>query len=49
VSAPPQPALLVDDLVVRGAGVLWLDFLAVAAWFPMMLAAATRAYPKAIL
>ncbi len=32
-----------------GAGVLWLDFLVVASFFAVMLAAATRAYPKAIL
>ena len=34
---------------VGGAGVLWLDFLVVAAFFAVMLAAATRAYPRAIL
>jgi ABC-2 type transport system permease protein len=34
---------------VGGAGVLWLDFLVVAGFFLAMLAAATRAYPKAIL
>lgn len=34
---------------VGGSGVLWLDFLVVAAFFAVMLAAATRAYPKAIL
>jgi ABC-2 type transport system permease protein len=34
---------------VGGAGVLWLDFLVVAGFFAAMLAAATRAYPKAIL
>ncbi len=34
---------------VGGAGVLWLDFLVVGAFFAIMLAAATRAYPKAIL
>jgi ABC-2 type transport system permease protein len=34
---------------VGGAGVVWLDFLVVAAFFAVMLAAATRAYPKAIL
>ncbi len=32
-----------------GAGVLWLDFVVVASFFAVMLAAATRAYPKAIL
>lgn len=34
---------------VGGAGVLWLDFLVVAFFFAVMLLAATRAYPKAIL
>ncbi len=34
---------------VGGAGVVWLDFLVVAAFFAVMLAAATRAYPRAIL
>jgi ABC-2 type transport system permease protein len=34
---------------VGGSGVLWLDFLVVFAFFAAMLAAATRAYPKAIL
>jgi len=34
---------------VGGAGVLWLDFLVVGSFFAVMLAAATRAYPKAIL
>ncbi len=34
---------------VGGAGEVWLDFLVVAAFFGVMLAAATRAYPKAIL
>jgi ABC-2 type transport system permease protein len=34
---------------VGGAGVLWLDFLVVAGFFAAMLAAATLAYPKAIL
>jgi ABC-2 type transport system permease protein len=34
---------------VGGAGELWLDFLVVAAFFIVMLLAATRAYPKAIL
>jgi len=34
---------------VGGAGVLWLDFLVVAGFFAVMLLAATRAYPKAIL
>ncbi len=34
---------------VGAAGELWLDFLVVAAFFAAMLAAATRAYPKAIL
>ncbi len=34
---------------VGGAGVVWLDFLVVAAFFAVMLVAATRAYPKAIL
>jgi ABC-2 type transport system permease protein len=32
-----------------GGGVLWLDFLVVGGFFALMLAAATRAYPKAIL
>jgi ABC-2 type transport system permease protein len=34
---------------VGGAGLLWLDFLVVVFFFALMLAAATRAYPKAIL
>jgi ABC-2 type transport system permease protein len=34
---------------VGGAGEVWLDFLVVAAFFFVMLLAATRAYPKAIL
>jgi len=34
---------------VGGRGVLWLDFLVVVGFFAVMLAAATRAYPKAIL
>ena len=34
---------------VGGAGLLWLDFLVVASFFAVMLLAATRAYPKAIL
>jgi ABC-2 type transport system permease protein len=34
---------------VGGHGEVWLDFLVVAAFFAVMLAAATRAYPKAIL
>jgi ABC-2 type transport system permease protein len=34
---------------VGGGGELWLDFLVVAAFFGAMLAAATRAYPRAIL
>jgi ABC-2 type transport system permease protein len=34
---------------VGGAGEVWLDFLVVCAFFSIMLAAATRAYPKAIL
>jgi ABC-2 type transport system permease protein len=34
---------------VGGRGVLWLDFLVVSAFFAAMFAAATRAYPKAIL
>ncbi len=34
---------------VGGAGVLWLDFLVVASFFAVMLVAATRAYPRAIL
>jgi ABC-2 type transport system permease protein len=34
---------------VGGAGVVWLDFLVVAFFFAVMLIAATRAYPKAIL
>jgi ABC-2 type transport system permease protein len=34
---------------VGGRGVVWLDFLVVGAFFAAMLAAATRAYPKAIL
>jgi ABC-2 type transport system permease protein len=36
-------------LGVGGAGLLWLDFLVVASFFAVMLLAATRAYPKAIL
>ena len=34
---------------VGGAGEVWLDFLVVTGFFLVMLAAATRAYPKAIL
>jgi ABC-2 type transport system permease protein len=34
---------------VGGAGVVWLDFLVVAGFFVVMLLAATRAYPRAIL
>jgi ABC-2 type transport system permease protein len=34
---------------VGGAGELWLDFLVVAGFFALMLVAATRAYPKAVL
>ena len=34
---------------VGGRGEVWLDFLVVACFFAAMLAAATRAYPKAIL
>ena len=34
---------------VGGAGEVWLDFLVVGGFFAVMLAAATRAYPKAIL
>jgi ABC-2 type transport system permease protein len=34
---------------VGGSGEVWLDFLVVAGFFAVMLAAATRAYPKAIL
>ncbi len=34
---------------VGGAGVVWLDFIVVGAFFAVMLGAATRAYPKAIL
>jgi ABC-2 type transport system permease protein len=34
---------------VGGAGELWLDFLFVGGFFAIMLAAASRAYPKAIL
>jgi ABC-2 type transport system permease protein len=34
---------------VGGSGEVWLDFLVVAAFFTVMLVAATRAYPKAIL
>jgi ABC-2 type transport system permease protein len=34
---------------VGGGGVVWLDFLVVGAFFAVMLTAATRAYPKAIL
>jgi ABC-2 type transport system permease protein len=36
-------------LVGVGGAVLWLDFLVVVAFFSVMLIAATRAYPKAIL
>jgi hypothetical protein len=53
-----RPALLVDDLVVRlqgrasarrrRRGVL-LDSAVVLGFFALMLLAATRAYPKAIL
>jgi ABC-2 type transport system permease protein len=34
---------------VGGSGEVWLDFLVVAAFFAVMLIAAARAYPKAIL
>jgi hypothetical protein len=34
---------------VGGSGEVWLDFLVVCGFFAIMLAAATRAYPKAIL
>jgi ABC-2 type transport system permease protein len=34
---------------VGGAGEVWLDFLVVAGFLALMLVAATRAYPKAIL
>jgi ABC-2 type transport system permease protein len=34
---------------VGGSGEVWLDFLVVGGFFAAMLAAATRAYPKAIL
>ncbi len=34
---------------VGGSGELWLDFLVVGGFFAVMLVAATRAYPKAIL
>ncbi len=34
---------------VGGSGVVWLDFLVVGGFFVLMLAAATRAYPRAIL
>jgi ABC-2 type transport system permease protein len=34
---------------VGGAGEVWLDFLVVGGFFGLMLLAATRAYPKAIL
>jgi hypothetical protein len=34
---------------VGGAGEVWLDFLVVACFVAIMLLAATRAYPKAIL
>jgi ABC-2 type transport system permease protein len=34
---------------VGGGGLLWLDFLVVAGFFVAMVAAATRAYPRAIL
>jgi ABC-2 type transport system permease protein len=34
---------------VGGRGEVWLDFLVVCGFFAIMLAAATRAYPKAIL
>ena len=34
---------------VGGRGVVWLDFLVVMGFFAVMLVAATRAYPKAIL
>ena len=36
-------------LGVGASGELWLDFLVVAAFFAVMLAAAARAYPRAIL
>jgi ABC-2 type transport system permease protein len=34
---------------VGGGGELWLDFLVVLGFFALMLTAATRAYPRAIL
>ena len=34
---------------VGGAGMVWLDFLVVGAFFAVMLLVATRAYPRAIL
>jgi ABC-type multidrug transport system permease subunit len=34
---------------VGGAGEVWLDFLVVGGFLALMLIAATRAYPKAIL
>jgi len=34
---------------VGGAGEVWLDFLVITGFLLVMLAAATRAYPKAIL
>jgi ABC-2 type transport system permease protein len=41
--------LLVQPNFIHPAGELWLDFLVVAGFFGVMLVAATRAYPKAIL
>jgi ABC-type multidrug transport system ATPase subunit len=45
--APTSGRALVAGFDVRRE--LWLDFLVVIAFFAAMLAAATRAYPRAIL
>jgi hypothetical protein len=36
-------------MAVGGGGELWLDFLVVIGFFALMVACATRAYPRAIL
>ena len=41
--------MLVELNPAPPSGVVWLDFLVVGSFFAVMLAAATRAYPKAIL
>ena len=41
--------MLVELNPAPPSGVVWLDFLVVGSFFAVMLIAATRAYPKAIL